>query len=105
MQFTERNNAHSGLEVLGQRAAEIAHELNNPLTAIANYAKVGGKLAKDLEDCKKYARLYEVFERIEAEALRCGELTNSVLTLARPTHIVECSLSAVIDRTRPATRQ
>src|SRR5690554_7279234 len=36
----------SRLSTMGEMAAGIAHELNQPLTAVSNYAQVAGRLLK-----------------------------------------------------------
>ncbi len=71
----------SRLATIGEMAAGIAHELNQPLTAIANYAqacdRLLGKPDPDLSDLRAALR------EIAAQAVRAGEIIRRVRTLAR----------------------
>jgi len=62
---------------IGQMAAGVAHEINNPLNAIVGMAEL---LCEDLEDegAKRMA------EHIREQALRIGQITKNLLTFARP---------------------
>lgn len=89
--------AHVGrLSVMGEMAAGFAHELNQPLGAISNYAEgcllrmVDGALAPDV--------LQQVLERISAEAQRAGDIIHRVRAFARKeeTHSEEVDLIAAI---------
>lgn len=62
---------------LGMLAGGIAHELNNALTPILNYAKLG--LRNEDPDYRRRA-----FERIQEAAERASAITGGVLGLARP---------------------
>jgi PAS domain S-box-containing protein len=68
---------HGRLLLLGEMAAITAHEINQPLTAIANYASV---LSSALSDAPS---LQELAERIEQQALRAGDVAWRTLALAR----------------------
>jgi nitrogen-specific signal transduction histidine kinase/ActR/RegA family two-component response regulator len=65
------------LVTIGQMAAGVAHEINNPLNAIVGMAEL---LCEDLEDegAKRMA------EHIREQALRIGRITKNLLTFARP---------------------
>lgn len=65
------------LVTIGQMAAGVAHEINNPLNAIVGMAEL---LCEDLEDegAKRMA------EHIREKALRIGRITKNLLTFARP---------------------
>ncbi len=71
----------SRLATIGEMAAGIAHELNQPLTAIANYAqacdRLLGKPGADPRDLRTALR------EIAAQAVRAGEIIRRVRTLAR----------------------
>lgn len=62
----------SRLTALGEMASSLAHELNQPLGAIANYLS-GGKILLQRPDVPR-ARLDEVLEKAKSEALRAGEV-------------------------------
>jgi two-component system sensor kinase FixL len=71
----------SRLATIGEMAAGIAHELNQPLTAIANYAQACERLlarpAADLEDCRQALR------EITTQAVRASEIMRRLQSLAR----------------------
>ncbi len=64
------------LASVGRLAAGVAHEINNPLAVILGYARL---LKRDA-----VAAAREDLSAIEAEALRCKEIVDGLLDLARP---------------------
>lgn len=68
----------SRLTALGELAATMAHELNQPLTAIGNYAT----LARDLIDASREApsdhRLGDTLQRLVGEVTRAGAIVHRV---------------------------
>jgi PAS domain S-box-containing protein len=58
---------------MGEMAAGIAHEINQPLGAIANYALGAARRLRGGVDVEP-AALLDVVERIGAEALRAGDI-------------------------------
>ncbi|HTY92667.1 MAG TPA: ATP-binding protein [Steroidobacteraceae bacterium] len=78
----------SRLATIGEMAAGIAHELNQPLTAIANYAQACERLLArpsfSLEDCRQALR------EITVQAVRASEIMRRLQSLAR---------SRAVDRT------
>lgn len=56
---------------MGEMAAAIAHEVNQPLTAITNYMSVANKMAAKLEDPADFP---EVLQRASEQALRAGQI-------------------------------
>jgi len=71
----------SRLATIGEMAAGVAHELNQPLTAIANYAqacdRLLGRPGADLEDVRKALR------EIADQAVRAGDILRRLRSLAR----------------------
>lgn len=65
------------LAAAGDMAAALAHELNQPLTAMATYARASQILARRLEgqDPGAHAML-DVADKLAAEAARAGEVVN-----------------------------
>ncbi|MEI6336491.1 MAG: PAS domain-containing protein [Methylococcaceae bacterium] len=60
------------LGLMGEMASGIAHEVNQPLTAIATYAQVSLNLMK--ADCPDFAKLADVACKTQQQALRAGEI-------------------------------
>jgi two-component system sensor kinase FixL len=71
----------SRLATIGEMAAGVAHELNQPLTAIANYAQACERLLArppvDLEDCRQALR------EITTQAVRASDIMRRLQALAR----------------------
>ena len=78
----ERLLAAQRLASLGQLAAGIAHEVNNPLAAISGYAQVLDKTLAHTPNLEPRARLD--LARIKGEADRCREIVTGLLDLSRP---------------------
>lgn len=71
----------SRLATLGEMAAGIAHELNQPLTAIASYAQAcDWLLARGSTDT---AEIREALQQITAQGLRAGEILRRLRYLVR----------------------
>jgi two-component system, LuxR family, sensor kinase FixL len=72
----------SRLATVGETAAGIAHELNQPLTAIANYAQACERLLArpDADLTEVRAALREIAE----QAVRAGDIIRRLRGLARP---------------------
>lgn len=74
--------AHIGrLSALGQMAAGIAHEVNQPLSAIATYAQASRRLAE--KQAGRNPRLLETLEKIAAQAQRAGEVIQRLRNLVQ----------------------
>ena len=89
------------LSTVGKLAAGLAHEINNPLTAILGQANVLIRDAEVSPDSRERLRV------IIEETSRAARLLKSVQTLSRPRRVERraCSLTdevrAVLDLTRP----
>src|SRR5512139_267864 len=66
---------------MGEMAASLAHEVNQPLGAIANYAQ--GCRNRLRAGSITHPELLETVEAITREALRAGEITRRVRELLR----------------------
>lgn len=62
----------SRLSVMGQMASTMAHELNQPLTAVTNYLEAGRQLLAT--GAGGFERLGEIMEKAVAQAQRAGEV-------------------------------
>ncbi len=71
----------SRLATIGEMAAGLAHELNQPLTAIANYAQACERMLArppaDLAECR------EALREITTQAVRASDIMRRLQTLAR----------------------
>ncbi|HET7811306.1 MAG TPA: PAS domain S-box protein [Steroidobacteraceae bacterium] len=77
----ERMNSVARLATMGEMAAGISHELNQPLAAIANYAQACARLlrlpAPDMPE------ISGALEQVSAQALRAGEIIRRIRSLVR----------------------
>lgn len=67
------------LNTLGEMATGIAHEINQPLTAISLFAQAGRRLLETNE----YDRLHEIFDKLSLHSRRAGAIIERVQDLAR----------------------
>lgn len=73
---------HSGrVSILGEMATGIAHEVNQPLTAIATYAKACLRLLSNNECTQE--ELTHALEQIAQQALRAGEVIRRMRSFVR----------------------
>ncbi|NND45897.1 MAG: PAS domain S-box protein, partial [Xanthomonadales bacterium] len=79
----ERHLAHADrLVVLGEITAGIAHEINQPLTAIAAFADAGARLLnQDAPEAKE--ELETVCRRISEQARRAGDVVSRLRGMSR----------------------
>ena len=79
----ETHLAHADrLVVLGELTAGIAHEINQPLTAIAAFADAGASLLK-VNSPEALAELENICQRVSEQARRAGEVVNRLRRLSR----------------------
>ena len=83
------------VSAMGEMAAGLAHELNQPLAAIVNYAR---GCARRLADAGAAPDLLEALDRIAVEALRAGEVVHSLRRVVRkePPRGSEMDLNEVV---------
>ena len=63
----------SRLSAMGEMASALAHELNQPLTAIMNYAQATRRLADGIDD-ERRAALVGLLEKTSQQASRAGQI-------------------------------
>lgn len=61
------------LNELGEMASTLAHELNQPLSAIANYVQGCSRLLKDMDDALS-SRMREALDETARQTLRAGQI-------------------------------
>jgi two-component system, LuxR family, sensor kinase FixL len=59
---------------LGEMAAAIAHEINQPLTAIVNYLKTGLYIAREGYSRETFVEAEQVMENAAEQAMRAGDI-------------------------------
>ena len=95
-QLRERLTHLSRVSTMGEMASSLAHELNQPLTAVATYAQALRRLAAGgtMDD----GELLAVLDRIAGEAIRAGNIVHRLKELVRrrETRRAPCSLNALI---------
>ena len=65
------------LAAAGDMAAALAHELNQPLTAMSTYARASQMLARRLPESDPSARgILDVTDKLAGEAARAGDIVN-----------------------------
>jgi C4-dicarboxylate-specific signal transduction histidine kinase len=92
----------SRIAALAEMASGIAHELNQPLGAIATFSQAGDRLLNRPEPMVSRAR--DVFQQINTEALNAGEGIRRIRRLfdhAEPKRI-ECRMSELVEELVPA---
>jgi two-component system sensor kinase FixL len=77
----ERMNNVSRLATMGEMAAGISHELNQPLAAIANYAQACARLLR--RPAPDMPEISGALEQISGQALRAGEIIRRIRSLVR----------------------
>jgi two-component system sensor kinase FixL len=70
----------SRLSAMGAMASTLAHELNQPLTAVSSYIRGSRRLLAQIEDART-PRLAEALEAAEAGALRAGHMVRRLREL------------------------
>jgi len=74
LQELQQEVAHmSRLTAMGEMASALAHELNQPLSAIANYVKGSLRLLEDVKG-ERTAMLGDALDKAAEQALRAGQI-------------------------------
>jgi two-component system NtrC family sensor kinase len=102
-QMMEQAAVSEKLAAIGQLAAGVVHEINNPLATIAICAEALTGRLKEVSGLPDDIRdaFQEYLTIIESEAYRCKKITNSLLDFSRAqTSSKEClDINLVIDQT------
>jgi len=90
----------SRLATIGEMAAGVAHELNQPLTAIANYAQACDRLLA--RPTANHEDIHTALREIAAQAVRAGDILRRLRTLARsqPMRRAPADINEMIEEVR-----
>ena len=89
------------LASLGKLAATIAHEINNPLSAVLTYIRLMMKLVgRDRFTEERLGDISRYLSTMELETARCGEIVKNLLAFSRQskTAIETHSMKKIIER-------
>lgn len=83
------------LSSIGQLVSGVAHELNNPLTAIMGYSQLLS-ISKDLSE-----KAVDMAQKVQVSAERCKKIVDNLLGFARrkPPEKSEVDINKLLDRT------
>ncbi|WP_309045287.1 response regulator [Marinobacter sediminicola] len=90
----------SRLTTMGEMAAGVAHEVNQPLTAIANYARVSKRMMS--VENPNLSLLQETLDKIEAQSHRASEIIRRIRRFVKKpaTGKEVLAVSALLEDTR-----
>ncbi|PVE44450.1 sensor histidine kinase [Limnohabitans planktonicus] len=90
----------SRLSMLGEMSASLAHEINQPLTSIANYA-VAGQLQLQRHDAQ--SPVLPLLQKIQEQSQRAAQVLVAVrgMTQPGPMDVAEVNLQALFFRMEP----
>ena len=92
-QLQDRLTHFSRLSTMGEMAAGLAHEINQPLSAIATYAQASQRFLKQPEP--DIAEVVAALEQINTQALRAGEVIRRLRNFVKNREVkreaVDCS--------------
>lgn len=86
---------------IGEMAAVVAHEINNPLAGILTYAKLVKKwIQRGIDTREQKDEACECLDLVANESKRCGDLVRNLLTFSRraPIHMESSDLNGIIER-------
>jgi two-component system NtrC family sensor kinase len=93
LEAQERSIRAAQLASMGELAAGVAHEINNPLAGVLNYVKLMQKFIQLGIDEERIAKFDKYLETMENETVRISEIVKGMLEFARPTEPVVSKIS------------
>jgi C4-dicarboxylate-specific signal transduction histidine kinase len=102
---SETLEKQSRLSLLGEMSAQLAHEINQPLATIANYA-VAGRLQLQKPHADTYSAVDALFQEILEQTQRAGQVLVAVRALLQPNPIEmgRFNVDDLIAKVEPALR-
>ena len=86
MQAQQRMIMAARLSSMGEIAAGVAHEINNPLSGVLTYLKLMEKKFSETSiESLNIPNLLKYVKTMESETARCSEIVKNLLEFARPT--------------------
>jgi PAS domain S-box-containing protein len=90
------------LASIGKLAAEIAHEINNPLTSVLTFNKLMERIIqKDPFPVERLPELRDYIHYLNSEATRCADIARNLLDFSRNSEIEikENNIRTILDKT------
>ncbi len=101
LERTQQRLIHSEkLASLGQMAAAVAHEINNPLAGILTYARLVEKKLPPEGEARSW------IEIIQRESKRCGQIASNLLAFSRhrPVEMAPARVEEILERSLAVVR-
>jgi two-component system NtrC family sensor kinase len=85
---------------LGQLAATVAHEINNPLAGVLSYARLAERTLDEAPTPQAAEELHGYLAVIRRETARCGDIVRNLLVFARRSgaEMAERPLRPIVER-------
>jgi PAS domain S-box-containing protein len=90
------------LASVGRLSAEIAHEMNNPLTSVLTFCKLASSILKQEPfPTKRLAELRQYLSYLQSETERCATISRNLLDFSRQSEIEirENDIHEILDKT------
>jgi signal transduction histidine kinase len=100
-EFREKMTHFTRVSTMGEMASSIAHEVNQPLTAIATYAQACRRMVEGRE--VEAEEVVDILGRIGDEALRAGDIIHRLrgLVQRRESEKVDCDPKKLLEEIAP----
>jgi signal transduction histidine kinase len=92
LEAQERLIRSARLASMGEVAAGVAHEINNPLAGVINYIRLMRKKIQEVLSGATLAHVGRYLDIMETETRRISEIVQELLNFARPTEPDTCKI-------------